>query len=295
VTSPTKQIKDFVMHTSPILVTGATGKTGRRLLGHLARRGQAARAASRRSDGGNVMFDWHDPATFAPALDGARAVYLVAPEFVEDPSEVVAAFLAQARRSGVESVVALSSMGVGFPHEPQDSGRRNVERAVSESGLQWTILRPTGFAQNFSEGFLLPAILQAGAVATATGAGAVAFVDADDIAAVAACALTEPGHAHATHAITGPRALSFGEAADAIAQASGRAVVHHALPREGMAQLLQQAGMPAEYADMILRDQDAIRAGYGADVTDTVARVTGRPARSFEHFARAAADAWAVR
>lgn len=283
------------MHASPILVTGATGKTGRRLLNHLARRGQVARRASRRGDGGNVVFDWHNPATFAPALDGARAVYLVPPAFVEDPSDVVAAFLGQARRSGVESVVALSSMGVDFPHEPQDSGRRNVERAVRESGLQWTILRPTGFAQNFSEGFLLPAILQAGAVATATGTGAVAFVDADDIAGVAACALTEPGHVHATHVITGPRALSFGEAADAIAQASGRAVVHHALPREGMGQLLQQAGMPADYLEMILRDQDAIREGYGADLTDTVARVTGRPARDFDDFAQAAADVWAVR
>jgi uncharacterized protein YbjT (DUF2867 family) len=294
VASPIKQIKDFVMHASPILVTGATGKTGRRLLNHLARRGQVTRAASRRGDGGSVVFDWHNPATFAPALDGARAVYLVAPEFVDDPSDVVAAFLGQARRSGVESVVALSSMGVAFPHEPQDSGRRNVERAVSESGLQWTILRPTGFAQNFSEGFLLPAILQAGAVVTATGAGAVAFVDADDIAGVAACALTESGHASATHVITGPHALSFGEAADAIAKASGRAVVHRALPREGMAQLLQQAGMPADYADMVLRDQDAIREGYGADVTDTVARVTGRPARNFDQFAYAAADVWAV-
>jgi uncharacterized protein YbjT (DUF2867 family) len=294
VASPTKQIKDFVMHASPILVTGATGKTGRRLLNHLARRGQVARSASRRGDGGSVVFDWHKPTTFAPALDGARAVYLVAPEFVEDPSDVVAAFLEQARRSGVESVVVLSSMGVDFPHEPRDSGRRNVERAVSESGLRWTILRPTGFAQNFSEGFLLPAILQAGAVATATGAGAVAFVDADDIAAVAACALTEPGHAHATHVITGPWALSFGEAADAIAKASGRAVVHHALPRADMAELLQQAGMPADYVEMILRDQDAIREGYGAHVTDTVARLTGRPARSFDDFVHAAADVWAV-
>jgi uncharacterized protein YbjT (DUF2867 family) len=295
VASPIKQIKDFVMHASPILVTGATGKTGRRLLDHLARRGQASRSASRRRDGGSVVFDWHDPATFAPALDGARAIYLVAPEFVEDPSDAVAAFLGQARRSGVESVVALSSMGVDFPHEPRDSGRRNVERAVRESGLQWTILRPTGFAQNFSEGFLLPAILQAGAVATATGDGAVAFVDADDIAEVAACALTEPGHTHATHVITGPRALTFGEVADTIAKASGRAVVHHALPREGMAQLLQQAGMPADYAGMILRDQDAIREGHGAGVTDTVARVTGRPACRFDDFAHAAAEVWAVR
>lgn len=111
---------------------------------------------------------------FARRNAAHRAIYLVPPAFVEDPSDVVAAFLGQARRSGVGSVVALSSMGVAFPYEPQDSGRRNVERAVRESGLQWTILRATGFAQNFSEGFLLPAILQAGAVATATGTGAVA-------------------------------------------------------------------------------------------------------------------------
>jgi uncharacterized protein YbjT (DUF2867 family) len=294
VTSRTTQIKDFNMVASPILVTGATGKTGRRLLDQLARRGQAVRAASRRG-GGNVVFDWHDPATFAAALDGVRAVYLVAPDFVEDPSGAVATFLAKARGSGVESVVALSSMGAGFPLEPRDSGRRKVEQAVIESGLRWTLLRPTGFAQNFSEGFLLPAILQGGAIVAATGDGAVAFVDADDIAAVAASALIDPGHASTTHVITGPRALTFAEAAAAISTASGRAVAHHAIPRDAMAQLLQQAGMPADYVEMVLRDQDAIRDGQAASVTDTVERVTGRVAREFEQFASSAASAWTSR
>jgi uncharacterized protein YbjT (DUF2867 family) len=294
VTSLTKQIKDFNMQASPILVTGATGKTGRRLLNQLARRGQAVRAASRHG-GGDVVFDWHDPATFAAALDGVRAVYLVAPEFVEDPSDAVAAFLGKARESGAECVVALSSMGAGFPLEPRDSGRRKVEQAVMQSGLRWTLLRPTGFAQNFSEGFLLPAILQGGAIVSATGDGAVAFVDADDIAAVAASSLVDPGHASTTHVITGPRALTFADAAQAISKVSGRAVAHHAVPRGAMAQLLQQAGMPADYVDMVLRDQDAIRDGQAAQVTDTVERVTGRAARGFGQFASAAANAWTIR
>jgi uncharacterized protein YbjT (DUF2867 family) len=95
--------------------------------------------------------------------------------------------------------------------------------------------------------------------------------------------------------ITGPRALTFAEAAEAISKASGRAVAHHAVPRGAMAEILQQAGMPADYVDMVLRDQDAIRDGQAASVTGTVERVTGRAARGFEQFASGAASAWAIR
>jgi uncharacterized protein YbjT (DUF2867 family) len=277
---------------STILVTGATGKTGRRLLARLQERGQRVRAASRKAGQDSVVFDWHQPSTYAANLDGVAAVYLVPPEFVEDPSALVADFLRQAKAAGVQRVVALSSMGVEFPDEPQDSGRRKVEQAVMDSGMEWTLLRPTGFSQNFSEGFLLPAILQLGAVVTATGEGAVAFVDADDIAAVAAAALTEAGHASKKYLITGPRPLTFSEAAGTIAEASGRPIIHSAIPRAKMAQLLQQAGMPDDYAAMVLRDQDAVRAGLSSQVTDTVEKTTGRPAKTFEQYAASAARVW---
>lgn len=274
-----------------VLVLGATGKSGRRLVPELAARGVSVRAASR-TPGEGVVFDWQRPETFAPALAGMEAVYLVTPNGIEDPSGLVAELLAEAKAAGVRRVVAVSSMGVEFPGEPTGSGRLKVERLVKTSGLEWTVLRPGGFDQNFSEDFLLPGIMQRDMLATATGDGRVGFVDAGDIAAVAAAALTEGGHAGETYAITGPEALSFAEAAAIIGEAAGRPIGHRPIAPEELTGILGGAGVPADYAAMVVRDQVGIRDGHGARLTDVVERVTGRPAVGFRDYATGAKGAW---
>jgi uncharacterized protein YbjT (DUF2867 family) len=279
--------------TDTILVIGAAGKTGRRLVPRLHALGKKVRAASRRPGEGRTLFDWNQVATHAQALAGVDAIYLVGPELVEDPTALVGPFLDHARWAGVTRVVLLSSLGVEFPREARDSGRRRLEQGIMDSGLAWTILRPTGFAQNFSESFLLPGILEADAVVSATGDGAVAFVDADDIAAVAAAALTEDGHSGAAYAITGPAALTFAAAATIISDVTGRTVTHRNISANELEKLLLGAGMPAEYAAMVLGDQEAVREGAGARVTNVVERVTGRTPTTFADYAARAARAWA--
>ncbi|BDP44290.1 oxidoreductase (plasmid) [Deinococcus aetherius] len=278
--------------TETVLVLGSTGKTGRRLVPRLTASGLKVRAASRKAGEGRVHFDWDRRETHLPALRGADALYLVAPDLVEDPTPVVGPFLESAEREGVTRVVLLSSLGTEFPNEDPDSGRRKVERQVMASGLAWTILRPSGFAQNFSEGFLLPGILRAGAVASVTGSGAVALVDAGDIAAVAAAALTEDGHSGATYAVTGPEALTFAQAAATIGQVIGRDIGYRQISPDELTGILVGSGIPADYAAMVVRDQEAIRDGAGATVTGTVAQVTGRPATPFAAYAAGAARAW---
>jgi uncharacterized protein YbjT (DUF2867 family) len=280
--------------THTILVLGATGKTGRRLIPHLTARGATVRAASRQPGEGRTRFDWNEPDTFDPALIGADAIYLVPPDLVEDATPMVAPFLDRALRAGVRRVVLLSSMGVEFPNEGPGSGRDRLEQRVKGSGMDWTILRPGGFNQNFSEGFLLPGILHAGAIATATGDGAVAFVDADDIAAVAAAALTEDGHHQATHVVTGPEALTFADAAAIIGKSAGRPIAHRQISAAELTQILCRAGLPANYAAIVVGNQEAIRDGLGARVTDVVERVTGRAAITFATYAERAAAAWKV-
>ena len=275
-----------------VLVTGATGKTGRRLVPSLLDVGVTVRAASRRPDASHTRFDWERPETHDAALDGVDAVYLVPPDFVEDPSGVVGPFLDRAREAGVRRVVLLSSLGATFPDEPPDSGRRRLEDGVRESGLGWTMLRPSGFFQNFSEGFLLPGILQAGAVMSATGRGAVSMVDAGDIAAVAAAALIDDEHDGAEYAVTGPEALTFDEAARIVSDVAGRPVAHRAVPSAAFADVLAGSGVPPDYLAMLIRDQEAIRAGYAAAVTGVVHDVTGRPARAFPEYAAHAAEVW---
>lgn len=271
----------------PILVLGATGKTGRRLVDQLSVRGVAIRAASRTS---RVRFDWSAPETFDRALDGVRALYLVPPELVEDPSAQVAELLDRAHRAGVERAVLLSSLGVTFPGEPTDSGRLAVERAVRSSPLAWTILRPSGFMQNFTEGFLRAGVLR-GAFAAATGDGAIAYVDAADIAAVAAHALLDDGHTGETYAITGGEALTNARAAAILGDIAGRPVAFHAISSAEMTELLRGFAIPPEYVAMLVRDMEAVRRGDGAVLADTVERITGRAPTSFRAFALANAAA----
>ncbi len=278
--------------TSTILVTGATGKTGRRLAALLKDQGVVVRAASRRPSPDQIAFDWQGSSTHAAALDAADALYLVPPAMIEDPTPVVAPFLAAARRAGVRGVVLVSSMGAGFPAEPPQSGRRRLETLVQDSGLDWSILRPSGFMQNFSEGFLLPAVKN-GVTPNPAGDGKVALVDAGDIAAVAAAVLTSAArHAGRTYDVTGPSLIGYAEIAQIIERAVDRPITVRPLTSAQFLAMIQGAGVPPDYAAMLLRDQEAIRDGAAATLSDTVQQLVGRKPRSFVDYAAEAAETW---
>jgi len=273
------------MSKPTVLVLGASGITGRRIAAHLAERA-IVRAVGRTTA---IPFDWNVPETHGPALAGADAIYLVPPPFVAEPSAHVARLLAAAQRAGVRRVVAVTSLAVTFPTEPASSGRIALERAITSSGLEWTLLRPGGFAQNFSEGFLRPGV-DRGLVVSATGTGQTAMIDADDIARVAAIALLDPGHAGAAYALTGPEPLTFAAATEVVARAAHRPIEYRGITDAELAGLLAGFGLPPDYAAIVVRDQRAIREGAGAIVSGDVERVTGRAAASFAE--AAARMAW---
>jgi uncharacterized protein YbjT (DUF2867 family) len=265
-----------------IVVLGATGTTGRRLTRRLRAAGADVRAASRH---GEVRFDWSDPETWQHTVSGASAVYLMAPH--EQP--VDPAFVRLAVEQGVRHLVLLSSRGI---EAMGDERLLAAERTVRECGAGWTILRPDWFNQNFDEGFLQPAIM-AGALAMPVGEARQAFVDADDIAAVAAAALTGEGHAGHTYEVTGPRALTFAEAVAEVAAASGRPVRFGGTDDDYRAQ--QQAlGVPAEQTDAEIAAFTALRRLGDQGPTGVVEQVTGRPPKDFTAYAAEAATrgAW---
>lgn len=253
-----------------ILVLGATGTTGKRVVRELEARGRVVRAASRR---GQVRFDWGERDTWAPALTGARAVYLMAPhELPVDPE-----FVHEAVARGVRRIVLLSSRGI---EEMGDERLLGAEATVRESGAEWTVVRADWFDQNFDEGFFRPAI-EAGALAVPVGDVRQGFVDADDIAAVAAVALTEEGHAGRTYEVTGPRALSFAEALALIGEASGRPVRFGGTADEYRAQQ-DSIGMPRERTEAEI---EAFAQLKDTEPTEDVPTVTGRAAIDFATYA----------
>ncbi|MFD7730377.1 SDR family oxidoreductase, partial [Kitasatospora phosalacinea] len=193
-----------------ILVLGGTGTTGRRVARRLTALGHPVRTASR-TGGGDHRLDLDDPAGWAPALDGTRALYLIEPDLRPgtDRRERLPLLVDHAVAAGARRLVLLSAYGVG---EADDSHPlKAAERAVQDSGVDWTILRPGWFAQNFSETFWRPAVLS-GVLALPTGDGRTPFVDAEDIAEVAAASLAEAGDRAARRAdrVCRPPAVALG-------------------------------------------------------------------------------------
>ncbi|ADI05042.1 NmrA family protein [Streptomyces bingchenggensis BCW-1] len=268
------------------MVLGATGKTGRRLVHTLRTAGRTVRAASR---SGEIRFDWSDQDTWPTALEGASAVYLIAPE---DPA-LAPIFVKQATEAGVARFVALS--GRGIDQVPVDSfqGMTAAEQAVRDSGAQWTILRPNNFNQNFDDD-VWRAPLRDGRLALPIGSVPEPFIDAQDIADVAAAVLTSDGHHGQVYDLSGPRALTFGTAVATIAKAAGRPIRYVELtPEEYRAELLAE-GVSEEAAAELNVLFAGMRAGHFAEPADGVRRVLGRDPVDFDTYATraAAAGAW---
>ncbi|MEU6349073.1 NAD(P)H-binding protein [Streptomyces sp. NPDC047072] len=270
-----------------ILVLGATGKTGSRVVSDLRDRGLAVRTAAR--SGTDVAFDWRDRDTYAPALDAVTRVYLMPPVLRTDFAPDVSSFLDTAEAAGVEHVTFLSAYGM--EHAPREVASRSVELdLIGRDRLTHTVLRPAWFMQNFSESFLRPVN---GAVVVPTGAGAEAFIDVEDIAAVAATTLADPAaHAGAEYGLTGPHALTFAEAAAVIGEVTGRELIHQDTDRETWVAGVLATGVPVEYGDVLRRLTETVASGDGSRPDGTVEKITGRPARTFREFARTNAAAW---
>jgi uncharacterized protein YbjT (DUF2867 family) len=274
------------MSEHPILVTGATGKSGRRVVSRLRAAGLPVRAAARH---GEHVFDWTDRGTWDAALADVRAVYVVQ----LDGTMLVRPFVELAVRHGVRRIVLASGRGIDDPGYAKDSngildGLVDAEAAVRASGLEWTITRPGWFAQNFSEGFFSDAV-RAGELRLPAGDGAASFVDAEDIAAVVVAALTEDGHAGQVYELSGPRAVTLAEAAATISAATGRDVRYVPLSvPEYVAELVGQ-GLPPATAEAFADVVEPLREGRDAYVSDGVARALGRPPRTFAEFAEATA------
>ncbi|MFE3739611.1 NmrA family NAD(P)-binding protein [Streptomyces sp. NPDC059134] len=224
-----------------------------------------------------VVFDWYEPATHAAALDGADRVYLIPPVGDPDPAAVMVPFLRRARAAGVRRAVLLSSSAI--PAGGPAVGA--VHQLLPDLFEQWAVLRPSWFMQNFTGAHAhAVSIREEGAIWTATGSGRVGFVDVEDIAAVAVHALTDEHAPNTDLVLTGPEALGYDDIAATLTQVTGRPVTHHRLSYEQMRDRLT-AQVPAEFAAMLAGMDRAIAEGAEDRTTDTVRRLTGRPARTF--------------
>ncbi|MGX9698962.1 NmrA family NAD(P)-binding protein [Janthinobacterium lividum] len=269
------------MSDSPILVIGATGKTGSRVAANLRQRGFAVRAVSRKSA---VRFDWDDASTWQPALQGVRAVYIVHPGLGFDgATEQVEDFARAAAAAGVKKAVLASTPDDGSEFS---QAMRAAEHHIVSAGLNLTSLRLRWFFQNFSEDFLLQSV-RSGELRLPAGSGKEAFVDADDIAEVAVAALTDDRHNGCKYDLTGPGLLSFAEVAQEITSGAQHPLSYVPVdPAIYVAEQIAQQ-VPEEWAYSFSVLYQDIANNKLAQVSGDVEAVLGKPARDFSTFVSA--------
>lgn len=284
-----------------ILLTGGTGKTAVRLARLLqdakisfllaSRRGKAAAPAGMPA----TKFDLLDSSTFEtpfqykfPCGESISAIYLVSPIF-DDPETSLNAFVDHAfKEHGVKRFVCLAATAdeLGKP------GLGKVWQHLVDLGVEYCVLRPTWFMENFLEDGLRSLIKNQGKLYTATGNGKAPFVSADDIAAVAYRALTDEKSHNTDYFILGPELLNYDELAAKLSSSLGRECVHVKLTRDERSLDLKSHGVPDHLADVLTLYEVLTAGGEEARENDVVQEVTGRPPKNFDTFVQENKAAW---
>jgi uncharacterized protein YbjT (DUF2867 family) len=272
-----------------ILVIGGRSKIGTALIANLLDRGERVRALVRAGEPAGavetVTGDLADEGSLVAAMAGVEKVFLLSsphPDAVSWHRNAIDA----ARRAQVQLLVRSSILGAGGDSAAEFiSAHTACDRYLADSGLPYVIVRPNLFLQNIPES-TIPSIDASGTFYADAGEARISMVDTRDVAAVAAVALTEPGHAGVHYDVTGPEALSYADVAAKLSGALGRPISYVSVPDDAVRQALLGAGLTAWFADALTGlYQDYRRSGtdgYAAQVTGTVQQLTGRPARSLD-------------
>jgi uncharacterized protein YbjT (DUF2867 family) len=233
--------------------------------------------------------DFDDSASLRRALQGVDRAFLLTNSSERTEAQQVA-FVQAAQAQRVGQVVYLSQLAAD-PRSPVRFLRYHgaVEAALINSAVGWTFVRPNLILQAYLP--FAPIIAQ-GALQAPIGDAAVSVVDARDIAAVAAAALTEDGHVGKTYTVTGPAAVTHAEIATELGDAVGRTVRFESIPPEAFLAWLTGAGMPEWQAEGLVEDYAHYDRGEASAVSPDVAQVTGTSARSLRDFAHDYSDAF---
>ncbi|WP_017495334.1 SDR family oxidoreductase [Flavobacterium sp. WG21] len=265
------------MKNTKILVLGSNGKTGRRVAERLEQiEGIEVRLGSRNE---KLPFDWEKQETWPTVLQGIDTVYITFQPDLAIPSAVktIQNFTGLATKLGVQKMVLLSGRG--------EKEAQLCEEIVKSAAKNWTIIRASWFNQNFSESFFLDPIL-AGIVALPRAEALEPFTDADDIADVVTAALLEDKHNGQTYELTGPRLLTFQQAVNEIAEASGRNITFKGLSLEEYNQLLQEYQVPEDHIWLINYLFEQVLDGRNSSITSDIENILGRKAKDFSVYAK---------
>lgn len=281
--------------TERILITGANGNIGRELVKSLKALGIDFAIMSSHpeasADVAVVHGDFRRPETLASAFFGVETLFLLSP-LVPDMLALTQNAVAAAKAAGVKHIVRSSGAGAD-PESPFALAKEHGEadRCVQESGLAWTLVRPTFFMQNHLSYYLEQ--IRNGAHTIPRGDGAMALIDLRDIADSVAVILADPAaHAGKTYTLTGGEALTNAAQMAIISAAIGREVRYIDVPEAAAADAMRDMGMPPVIVDWLMSLDAVVKAGYAAGTTSDVEALTGHTPRRFVDFVRENAAAW---
>ena len=272
------------------LVIGANGTVGSALVPLLKALDHRVLSATRHAptSADQVQLDLMSGEGVAAAMAGVDNAFLLAPPGHTRQDLLLAPAIDAARAAGVRKVVLMSAMGADADEQ---APLRRAERHLQASGLAWNVIRPNWFMQNFNT-FWLQGIRQQGQIFLPVGKARGSFIDARDIAAVAAQLLASDTFTNAEFDLTGGQALDHDEVAAILSRASGRTIGYTEVSPDAMRTGLLGAGLPADYAEFLLTILGYFKAGYSERTTDAVASITGRAPGMFERYAQDYRTAW---
>jgi uncharacterized protein YbjT (DUF2867 family) len=274
------------------LVIGASGTVGSEVVRLLREQGHKVRTTTSRKDaagGDSVYVDLMTGAGVQQAFAGIDRAFLMSPAGYANQYAILAPLVRAAQEQGVKKLVLMSAFGADA--DPASPLRRS-ELDLEQSGLVWNIIRPNWFMQNFNT-FWLHGIQTQNTIALPVGDAKTSFIDARDIAAVAARLLTDDAWNNRAFNLTGPESIDHVQVAGEISAASGRTVSFQDAAPADLKQGLLGAGLTEAYADFLLLIFGYLKAGYNAAVTDDVKTILGRAPTDLRNYVQDYRSAWA--
>ncbi len=279
-----------------IFVFGATGLVGQNLIKELLLSGHEVFAGSRHPEKGKtqenlnwVAADALEPKQGLEILTKVDAAFFLSPPGYTNQYEILAPWIEKAKEVKLKKLVLMTAMGV--EHAPPEAPFRKTELLLESSGLNWNIIRPNWFMQNFNT-FWISGILNDGKIYFPGGDAVASFIDGRDIARVAAKLLTTNDFNNAAYALTGPSPINHDEVAKIISDTTGKSISYVNITPEDFKKGLLGAGLPEDYSDFMNYIASALKDGYAAPVTDSVKKITGKAPTTFEEYAADHKTAW---
>lgn len=265
-----------------VLVVGASGTVGSELVKQLKAEGYRTRSASSKTSLGpdSVHVNLKTGEGIKQAFEGVDRAFFLSPPPFADQYSVLSPLIQEAKRRGLKKVVLMTAMGA---NANEASPFRKAEVELEKSGLDYNIIRPNWFFQNFAT-FWVHGINEAGKILLPAGKSKVSFIDARDIASVAAKLVVSDQFNGEALDLTGPVAIDHAQVAQAIANVAGRPVTYQETSPEDFKRGLLSAGTPEDYANLLVTIMGYLREGYAAPVTSNVERVTGKKARGLNDY-----------